>query len=94
MKLTKREILAAIFMVAIVIILMWSSYKAGREKGREETIELVNSEADRFTFSIWDEDGWQLGASRGGEFYPDYSGSLCHDYDWDDNKIHLWYEKK
>lgn len=96
-RLTKRQLWAGLvtaFCVVITIILMVSCYKAGREKGREEAVTLINDKAAEYTFYIKDEDGWQLGSGGGGQFFPDYKGVLMSSYDWDDCKIHLWYDGK
>ena len=96
-KMSKKEkiwaIVVSAFCVAITLILMFSMYNAGRNKGREETVQMVNELASNYTFSIKDNDGWQLGSSKGGDFFPTYDASLGHSYDWDDCKINLWYEK-
>lgn len=89
-----RKILALIALVFVIVIAGDIIYSAGRETGRTETVQMVNELASNYTFSIKDNDGWQLGSSRGGEFFPDYTASLEHDYDWDDCKISLWYERK
>lgn len=96
-KLSKKQIWAGIvtvFCVAITVILMVSCYKAGREKGREEAVTLINDKAAEYTFYIKDKDEWQLGAGGGGEFFPNFKGTLMSSYDIDDGKIHLWYEAK
>ena len=75
--MSKRDImgrvLTAIACIAIVSLLMMSAYTMGRETGRTETVQMVDDLASQYTFMIKDEDGWQLGASKGGDFFPDYT---------------------
>ena len=73
---------------------MLSCYKAGKQKGRDEAVSLINDKAAEYTFYIKDNDGWQLGAGGGGEFFPDFTGVLESSYDWDDCKIHLSYRAR
>ena len=97
MKNKKRlliEVLSMVFILAITIILMMSYYKAGREKGREETVQMLNELADEYVFYIKDEDGWQLGAGKGTTPYENWSAFIDHSYDADDGKIRLSYSKE
>jgi len=98
--MTKRKrIMTTIALVVVMLtaslLILSLTYQAGRDKGRSETVELIDKLADEYRFTrIEDEDGWVLGAGGGGTFYPDYTGSLITDYNWDDCKIHLGYEKR
>lgn len=95
----KKKILLNVTLVVIVLVasllILDMTYQAGRDKGRSETVELIDQLASEYRFKrIEDEDGWVLGAGGGGKFYPDYTGSLITDYNWDDCIIHLGYEKR
>ncbi len=89
-------LLAVIIMTAVLLILEFT-YQLGRDKGRSETVEIVQAIADEYTFKriVYSEDeSWTLGSAGGGQFFQNYDGStLMYSYDWDDGKIHLSYEK-
>jgi len=93
-KIAMNALLLVIALVAGLLILNLT-YQSGRDKGRSETIEMVNAFLSEYNFvRIEDEDGWRLGSSKGGHFFPNYDGSIwSHSYDWDDGKIRLSYEK-
>lgn len=97
--MSKKQLVGFKIMVTVVavvafLLILNLSYNAGRDKGRGETVDLIQQLADEYEFTIRNEDGWILGSSKGGEFFPNYDGStLMHEYDWDDCKIHLSYEK-
>lgn len=88
--------IACATMATIAILMIFGfTYKIGRDKGRSETVEMIDSFLGEYNFVIVeDEEGWRLGSSKGGHFFPNYDGSTwSHSYDWDDGKIHLSYEK-
>lgn len=89
-------LLAVIIMTAVLLILEFT-YQLGRDKGRSETVEIIQTIADEYSFKrIVDSETetWTLGSAGGGQFFPNYDGStLMYSYDWDNGKIHLSYEK-
>lgn len=88
-------ILLAVIITTACLLILSLTYQAGRDKGRSETVELIDQLASEYRFTrIEDEEGWVLGSGGGGNFFPNYDGStLMHSYNWDDCKIHLSYEK-
>ena len=98
MKNKKRifiEALSMVFILAITLILMQSYYRAGREKGREETVQMINEMADEYIFYIKDNTGyWQLGSGGGTTAFDDWNSFINHSYDADDGKIRLSYSKE
>lgn len=95
-KILVNCLLSVIIMTAVLLILEFT-YQLGRDKGRSETVEIIQTLADEYTFKrIVDSEteSWTLGSGSGGQFFPNYDGStLMYSYDWDDGKIHLSYEK-
>ena len=89
-------LLAVIIMTAVLLILEFT-YQLGRDKVRSETVEIIQTIADEYSFKrIVDSETetWTLGSAGGGQFFPNYDGStLMYSYDWDNGKIHLSYEK-
>lgn len=79
---------------AICLFMPIVAYNYGLDKGREETIEILNTIADDYEFTIRDNDGWVLGCGTNGDFYANSSDSLRVDYNWDDCKIRLQYVPK
>lgn len=95
-KILVNCLLAVIIMVAVLLILEFT-YQLGRDKGRSETVEIIQTIADEYSFKYIvdsETETWALGSAGGGQFFPNYDGStLMYSYDWDDGKIHLSYEK-
>ena len=95
----KKKILVNVAVVLIVLtaslLILNLTYRAGRDKGRSETVETIDAFLDEYKFvRVEDEDGWVLGSSKGGHFFQNYDGSTwSHEYDWDDCKLKLSYEK-
>lgn len=87
-------ILLAVIITTACLLILSLTYQAGRDKGRSETVTMIQELADNYEFRMRDNDGWMLGSAKGGEFFPNYDGStLMHEYDSDDGRIHLSYEK-
>ena len=95
----RKRILVNVMLVVIMLtaslLILNLTYQSGRDRGRSETIEMVNTFLSEYNFiTIEDEEGWRLGSSKGGHFFPNYDGSTwSHSYDWDDCKLRLSYEK-
>ena len=89
------NIMLVVIMLTASLLILSLTYQAGRDKGRGETVEMIDNFLSNWNFvRVEDEDGWVLGSSKGGEFFPNYDGStLKHEYDWDDCKLRLSYEK-
>jgi len=87
-------ILLAVIITTACLLILSLTYQAGRDKGRSETVAMIQELADNYEFRMRDNDGWMLGSAKGGEFFPNYDGStLMHEYDSDDGRIHFSYEK-
>lgn len=87
-------ILLVVIITTACLLILSLTYQAGRDKGRSETVTMIQELADNYEFRMKDNDGWMLGSAKGGEFFPNYDGStLMHEYDSDDGRIHLSYEK-
>ena len=87
-------ILLVVIITTACLLILSLTYQAGRDKGRSETVTMIQELADNYEFRMRDNDGWMLGSAKGGEFFPNYDGStLMHEYDSDDGRIHLSYEK-
>ena len=96
-KISKNQIWAlavTVFCVAITLILMVSAYNAGIEKGRNETVDMINEDLSDYAFTVIDDDGWVCGLLSHGTNFPgsDWSDCLHTDYNWDDGKIKFSYE--
>ena len=97
--MTKRKriwmnVLLVVIVITASLLILNMTYQAGRDKGRSETVTMIQELADNYEFRMRDNDGWMLGSAKGGEFFPNYDGStLMHEYDSDDGRIHLSYEK-
>lgn len=89
------NVMAVVIVLTASLLILSLTYRAGRDKGRSETVEAINSFLNEYNFiRVEDEDGWRLGSSKGGHFFPNYDGSTwAHSYDWDDCKLRLSYEK-
>ena len=96
-KFSKRQLwalLVTVFCVAITLILMVSAYNAGIEKGRNETVDMINEDLSDYTFTIRDNDGWVCGLLSHGTKFPgsNWDDCLHTDYNWDNEKIIFSYE--
>lgn len=89
--------LLTVIIVTAVLLILEFTYQLGRDKGRSETVEIIQTIADEYSFKYIvdsETESWALGSGSGGQFFPNYDGSkLMYSYDWDDGKIHLSYEK-
>lgn len=83
-----KRILLSIVIIAVSSILLIFSYTLGRDKGRDETVKMIDDIAQEYEFLIKQGD-WQLATGTNGNFYPGSSDSVRIDYDIDDQKIHL-----
>lgn len=83
-----KRILILMATIACVSILLIFSYTLGRDKGRDETVKMIDTIAQEYEFLIKQGD-WQLATGTNGNFYPGSSDSLKIDYNIDDQKIHL-----
>lgn len=85
-----KKVLLSILVIAVSVVLLLFSYEAGRDKGRDETVKMIDDLASGYDFVIR-QDGWTLGMGTDGAFYPGSSDSITANYNWDDYKIHLSY---
>ena len=83
-----KRVLLSIVIIAVSSILLIFSYTIGRDKGRDETVKMIDDIAQEYEFLIKQGD-WQLATGTNGNFYPGSSDSLKIDYNIDDQKIHL-----
>ena len=75
--------------LVIVIVMMVTSFSIGRKKGRDETVQMISNLAEKYEFYIKDEDGWTLGAAKGGLSFDDFKTSISYEYNADDGKVNL-----
>lgn len=96
MKKTNKiwAIVVTVLCVVVVTVAIVDAYNKGIEKGRNETVTMINEDLDQYTFTIKSSDGWTCGLLSHGTLFPgsDWSECLHTNYDWEDGKLLFSYE--
>ena len=83
------------YFIVITICIVWIigliGYCFGKNKGRKETIEVINETVKDYDFYIYDKDNYGIDYGKGMVLYSDLDYALGYEYSRDDRKIHLNY---
>lgn len=95
--MTKRQkivvsVMVTFCMVVSIVVFMMGVYSVGRDKGREETIQMIKDDlTDRYTFGevIDSYTGWEMGSFGGTANFEGNKKMLFYDYLMDDGIIKI-----
>ena len=95
--MTKRQkvsvlVMITFCMVVSIVVFMMGVYTVGRDRGREETIQMIKNElTDRYTFGeVVDRyAGWEMGSFGGTANFEGNKKMLFYDYLMDDGRIKI-----
>jgi len=84
------SVMVTFCMVISIVVFMMGVYSVGRDKGREEAIQMIKDElTDRYTFGeVVDRcAGWEMGSFGGTANFEGNKKMLFYDYLEDDGRI-------